>query len=51
MSDADHRKYMKLLESLYLGSRLSDAELTELTRLHYANCERVNKIVTEGATR
>jgi hypothetical protein len=46
MSDPDHARYLALLESLYLGSKLSPREHEELTRLHAQNAKRVGMITT-----
>lgn len=47
MTDASHARFLDLVARFYAGSRLSDADLTELTRLYAANAARVFAIITE----
>lgn len=43
MSDAEHARYVKLLNDFYHGGKV---DLAELSRLHKLNMARVNLIVT-----
>lgn len=42
---------MSLASLFYANSKLSDADLDELTRLHKANALRVGRITTEEPAR
>ena len=45
MSDAQHARYLKLLDALY-NSRLRPSDFDELNHLHRLNIARVGLIVT-----
>lgn len=50
-TEFDHGRLMSLASLFYANSKLSDADLDELTRLHKANALRVGRITTEEPAR